>query len=90
MNAKQTISSTDLLQIANTLMQSQEGYIEGMYADSVTEKEGVLVFKGNYFLDEKGLPTLTTTTVFNLFKFLALELSKIYTLSATELKENTH
>ncbi len=89
MDAKKPISSLALLEIANTLMQSQETYLEGMYTDSVTEKEGVLVFKGNYFLDEKGLPTLTTTTVFNLFKFLALELSKIYTLTTIEHDENT-
>ena len=29
-----------------------DDYIEGMRATSVEEKEGVLVFKGEYFLDD--------------------------------------
>lgn len=39
--------------IANQLIIDHEAFIDGMRADSVEEKDGVLVFKGNYFLDEK-------------------------------------
>ncbi len=80
MSVKKTISEFDLLLIANQIIQEHDDYIEGMRADSVEEKEGVLVFKGQYFLDERGLPTANTTAVFNMFKYLAHHLSKEFTL----------
>ncbi|WP_070963668.1 YciN family protein [Vibrio sonorensis] len=80
MSDKKTISTFDLLLIANQIIQEHDDYIEGMRADSVEEKEGVLVFKGNYFLDDNGLPTTNTTAVFNMFKYLAHHLSKEFTL----------
>lgn len=80
MSDKTSISEFDLLLIANQLIQEHESYMDGMRADSVEEKDGVLVFKGNYFLDEKGLPTPKTTAVFNMFKYLAHQLSKEFTL----------
>lgn len=66
--------------IANHVIQEHADYIEGMRADSVEEKDDVLVFKGEYFLDENGLPTPKTTAVFNMFKYLAHHLSKEFTL----------
>lgn len=80
MSDKQAIAKFDLLLIANQLIQEHDSYIEGMRADSVEEKEDVLVFKGNYFLDANGLPTAQTTAVFNMFKYLAHHLSKEFTL----------
>lgn len=80
-SGKKTISSFELLLIANQIIQDHEDYIEGMRADSVTEKEGVLIFKGEYFLND-GLPTSETTAVFNMFKYLALNLSKEFTLES--------
>nr|WP_086939570.1 DUF2498 family protein [Thaumasiovibrio occultus] len=80
MSEKKAINSSDLLMIANQIMQDHDSFIEGMRATSVEEKEGVLVFKGNYFLDDNGLPTSNTTTVFNLFKLLAHQLSPEFTL----------
>ena len=61
MSEKKAISQFDLLLIANQIIQEHDDFIEGMRADSVEEKEGVLVFKGNYFLDDNGLPTMNTT-----------------------------
>ncbi|WP_409202828.1 DUF2498 family protein [Vibrio sp. SS-MA-C1-2] len=78
--SKQAISSQDLLMIANQLIQDHDAYIEGMRTTSVEEKEGVLVFKGEYFLDAEGLPTMQTTAVFNMFKFLAHKLSPEFTI----------
>jgi len=78
--SKQEITEFDLLLIANQVIQSHADYIEGMRADSVTEKDDVLVFKGEYFLDSNGLPTENTTAVFNMFKYLAHHLSKEFTL----------
>ncbi len=82
MSDKQAIAKFDLLLIANQLIQEHDSYIDGMRADSVEEKDGVLVFKGNYFLDNNGLPTANTTAVFNMFKYLAHQLSKEFTLIA--------
>lgn len=78
--SKQAITEFDLLLIANQVIQSHDDYIEGMRADSVTEKDDVLIFKGEYFLDSNGLPTENTTAVFNMFKYLAHHLSKEFTL----------
>ncbi len=80
MSSKKNISNFDLLLIANQVIQEHDDYIEGMRADSVEEKEGVLIFKGEYFLDDNGLPTPNTTAVFNMFKYLAHHLSKEFTL----------
>lgn len=80
MSEKKVISKFELLLIANHVIQEHVDYIEGMRADSVEEKDDVLVFKGEYFLDENGLPTPKTTAVFNMFKYLAHHLSKEFTL----------
>ncbi|GAL21964.1 hypothetical protein YciN [Vibrio maritimus] len=80
MSQRKPISQFDLLLIANQVIQEHEDFIEGMRADSVEEKDGVLVFKGNYFLDANGLPTEKTTAVFNMFKYLAHHLSKEFTV----------
>lgn len=83
MTSKKTISEFELLLIANQIIQDHEDYVEGMRATSVTEKDDVLIFKGEYFLDEQGLPTEKTTAVFNMFKYLALHLSKEFSLAHT-------
>lgn len=80
MSSKKPISEQDLLMIANQLIQEHDGFIEGMRTDSVEEKDDVLVFKGHYFLDDNGMPTANTTAVFNMFKFLAHQLSKEFTI----------
>ncbi len=77
---KKVIAEFDLLLIANQIIQSHDDYIEGMRANSVVEKDDVLVFKGEYFLDSNGMPTENTTVVFNMFKYLAHHLSKEFTL----------
>ena len=77
---KKVIAEFDLLLIANQIIQSHDDYIEGMRANSVVEKDDVLVFKGEYFLDSNGLTTENTTAVFNMFKYLAHHLSKEFTL----------
>ncbi|HDY8000132.1 TPA: YciN family protein [Vibrio vulnificus] len=80
MSDKKSISEFELLLIANHIIQEHDDYIEGMRATSVDEKDGVLVFKGEYFLDHNELPTAKTTSVFNMFKYLAHHLSKEFTL----------
>lgn len=80
MNDKKSISEADLLLIANQIIQDHENYVDGMRATSVEEKEEILVFKGKYFLSDQGLPTEKTTAVFNMFKYLAHQLSKKFTI----------
>ncbi|MDD9158252.1 YciN family protein [Aliivibrio sp. S4TY2] len=80
MSDKKSISEADLLLIANQIIQDHESYVEGMRATSVEEKDEVLVFKGEYFLSEQGLPTEKTTAVFNMFKYLAHQLSKEFSV----------
>lgn len=80
MSQKQPISELDLLLIANQLIQEHENYLDGIRATSVEEKDDVLVFKGEYFLTDQGLPTEKTTAVFNMFKYLAHHLSKEFTV----------
>ncbi|AAW85545.1 YciN family protein [Aliivibrio fischeri] len=80
MSDKKSISEADLLLIANQIIQDHENYLEGMRATSVEEKDEVLVFKGEYFLSDQGLPTEKTTAVFNMFKYLAHHLSKEFTV----------
>ena len=80
MENKQPISKESLLELANHIMKEHDDYLAGMLVTDVTEKAGVLVFKGEYFLDEQGLPTAKTTAVFNVYKGLAHVLSPQYTL----------
>lgn len=76
----QPIDRDTLLIEANNLIRGHEDYLSGMIATSVTQKNGVLVFGGEYFLDEQGLPTPKSTAVFNMFKYLAHTLSEKYHL----------
>lgn len=81
MSDLKNISEFDLLLIANEAIQQHPDYIKGMRATSVIQKDGVLIFKGEYFLDETGLPTANTTAAFNMFKYLAHHLSKEFILA---------
>ncbi|ELY4542509.1 YciN family protein [Cronobacter sakazakii] len=76
----QPIDRATLLAQANKMIREHEDYVAGMVATDVEQKNGVLVFRGEYFMDEQGLPTAKTTAVFNMFKYLAHQLSEKYHL----------
>ena len=76
----QPIDRATLLAQANKMIREHEDYIAGMVATDVEQKNGVLVFRGEYFMDEQGLPTAKTTAVFNMIKYLAHQLSETYHL----------
>ncbi|AJJ64658.1 YciN family protein [Yersinia aldovae] len=81
MNANTTpIERNKLLAEANNIIRQHEDYLHGMLATEVEQKGPVLVFRGEFFLDEDGLPTTKTTAVFNMFKHLAHVLSAKYHL----------
>ena len=76
----QPIDKQSLIIEANKVIRAHEDFMHGMEATDVEQKNGVLVFKGEYFLDEQGLPTGKSTAVFNMFKHLAHVLSEKYHL----------
>ncbi|HAI04889.1 MULTISPECIES: DUF2498 family protein [Pantoea] len=76
----QPISRQELLEKANALIKQHDDYFAGMQADEVIQQGDVLVFRGPFFLDADELPTARTTTVFNVFKHLAVVLSPLYHL----------
>lgn len=77
---KQPIDRQSLLELANQLIRDHEDTLSGIEATGVSQRNGVLVFSGEYFLDEQGLPTPKSTAVFNMFKYLAHQLSEKYHL----------
>lgn len=77
----ESISRQALLEIANQIITQHDDYFVGLEANDVIQQGDVLVFRGPYFLDYEGLPTAKTTTVFNVFKHLAVELSSQYHLA---------
>ncbi|KEA53623.1 MULTISPECIES: YciN family protein [Mangrovibacter] len=76
----QPIDRETLLLEANKLIREHDDFIAGIEATNVVQKGSVLVFQGEYYLDEQGLPTRKTTAVFNMFKYLAHVLSEKYHL----------
>ncbi|KAA9001845.1 DUF2498 family protein [Affinibrenneria salicis] len=80
-NEKQPIERAALLAEANAIIQQHDDYLHGMQATEVEQKNEVLVFRGEFFLDQDGLPTRKTTAVFNMFKHLAHVLSEKYYLA---------
>ena len=76
----QPIDRKTLLIEANQLIRDHEDTMAGIEATDVVQKGDVLVFRGEYYLDEQGLPTPKSTAVFNMFKYLAATLSDKYHL----------
>ena len=72
----QPIDRQTLLEKANKLIREHEDTL----ATDVVQRNNVLVFSGEFYLDEQGLPTPKSTAVFNMFKYLAHELSDKYHL----------
>lgn len=75
----QPIDRETLLLEANKIIREHEDTMAGIVATGVTQRNGVLVFSGDYFLDEQGLPTPKSTAVFNMFKHTAHVLSESIT-----------
>lgn len=78
---QEPIDTADLLALANGLIAGHEAAFDGLEATTVRQKGDLLIFSGDAFLDEQGLPTARSTQVFNVFKFLTVTLSPRYRLS---------
>lgn len=76
----QPIDKQSLLAEANRLIRDHDDTMKGIEATDVTQRNGVLVFSGEFYLDEQGSPTAKSTAVFNMFKYLAHQLSEKYHL----------
>lgn len=80
----QTISKQELLEKANEIIKNHDEYLDGMFVDNVEQHRDVLVFKGEFFLDENGIPTLKSPAAFNMYKHLAHIFSEQYRLLESE------
>ncbi|MEM6050095.1 DUF2498 family protein [Erwinia sp. P7711] len=80
MNQTQTIDRDNLLALANEMIADHKDYFRGLAATDVEQKGDLLIFRGDYFLDEQGLPGEKSMVVFNVFKYLTVQLSPNYTL----------
>lgn len=81
MSQTESIDRARLIAQANEMIVQHEHYFEGMTVTDVEQNGDVLVFRGDYFLDDNGLPTAKSTQVFNVFKSLAQALSSRYRLT---------
>lgn len=74
------IDHTRLLTLANQYAQQHKAFFENFRVTGVTQQDELLIFSGPLFTDNDGVPTPKTLTVFNILKFLAVELSPRYRL----------
>ena len=79
-DTRKEATAEEILTLANKMIKNDYEYMDGMKAESVTKNGEVLVFKGEFFLDDDGLPTPKTNAVFNMFKKVTTVLSKQYKL----------
>ena len=77
----QYITEKELLEKANDIIRKHDDYIHGMLVNTVEQHRNTLVFKGEFFLDENGIPTTKSTAAFNMYKHLAHVLSEQYRLN---------
>ncbi|MHA6499050.1 DUF2498 family protein, partial [Escherichia coli] len=62
----QPIDRETLLKEANKIIREHEDTLAGIEATGVTQRNGVLVFTGDYFLDEQGLPTAKSLSLIHI------------------------
>lgn len=72
----QPIDRRTLLIEANKVIREHEGTLAGIVTTGITRRNDVLVFNGDYLLDEQGLPTPRNTAVSNMFRRLVYILSE--------------
>ncbi|EFB73569.1 Protein of uncharacterised function (DUF2498) [Providencia rustigianii] len=83
-NEIQYISKQELLEKANDIIKNHDDYIHGMFVDNVEQHSDVLVFKGEFFLDENGIPSFKSAAAFNMYKHLTHLFSEKYRLNDPE------
>lgn len=78
MNEKKQISSAEMVKLANEALHNHDDYIDGVIVYEAEQSASTIVFKGENFLDEQGLPTWKSTAAFNLYKWLSHQFSDLY------------
>ncbi|MFM2480802.1 DUF2498 family protein [Celerinatantimonas sp. YJH-8] len=81
-NEKELISSDELVKLANHALKSHDDYIDGLVVYKAVQTPDAIVFKGENFLDEQGLPTAKSMAAFNLYKWLSYQFSAFYTVES--------
>ncbi|NJD85450.1 DUF2498 family protein [Candidatus Erwinia dacicola] len=80
MSQQHPVNHEHLLALVQEIIVNHPDYFTGLGVDDVEQNGDVLVFRGNYYLDDQSLPTAMSTTVFNVYKALAVNLSARYRL----------
>jgi len=69
-----------LLDLACQYSQRHPQYFSDFHVTSVSQHDDLLIFEGPLFTAPDGAPSLQTLAVFNILKFLTVELSPHYCL----------
>lgn len=80
MNEKLPISSEEMVKLANSALRSHDDYIDGLVIYEAIQTPDCIVFKGENFLDEQGIPTAKSMAAFNLYKWLSYQFTGFYTI----------
>ena len=81
MTEKTRISQGDIISLASETIQGFSEYIPGMTISSAQQEGEVIIFRGETFLDEYGLPTDTSKIAFSLYASLSDKYSETYQLT---------
>lgn len=74
------LDAVSLIALANQKLQQHKDYFPAVEVTAIRQQGPLLIFSGPWFADSHGMPTQQSTLVFNLFKYLTLELSSQYCL----------
>ena len=81
---RKTVSREEIIRLANEMIKKDWEYMDGMEVTSAMQRDAAIVLRGEFFLDDQGLPTPKTNAVFNMFHRVSVELSRKY-----RIDENT-
>lgn len=76
----QPIDRQTLLKRTNKLIREHENTLAGIEATGIIQRNDVLASSDESYPDKQSLPTSKSTTIFNMFEYLAHKLSDRYHL----------
>lgn len=78
---RKTVSQEEIIRMANEMIKKDWEYMDGMEVTSAIQRDAAIVLRGEFFLDDQGLPTPKTNAVFNMFHRVSVELSRKYRIA---------
>ena len=78
---KTPVSREEVIRPANAMIKKDWEYMDGMEVTEALQRDEAIVLRGEFFLDEQGLPTPKTNAVFNMFHRVSVELSRKYRIA---------